>query len=105
MSEIRFSSLRPLTEAEEAEIQREIADDPDAPEATDEELAQARPFAEVFPELSAKIRAARGRPPVEHPKEKVTIRLSHDVVAHFRATGPGWQGRIDEALKKAAGLR
>ncbi len=73
--------------------------------ASGEDVAQARPFAEVFPELATSIRRSRGRPAVEHPKEKLTIRLSHDVVEHFRATGPGWQGRIDEALKKAAGLR
>lgn len=46
----------------------------------------------------------RGRPAKaagEH-KEKVTLRLSPDVLAHFRAQGPGWQTRIDEALRKAA---
>ena len=37
----------PLTDEEEAEIQREIAEDPDNPEATDEELAQAVPFADL----------------------------------------------------------
>jgi len=34
----------------------------------------------------------------------ISIRLSPDVVAHYKATGPGWQTRIDEDLKKAAGL-
>jgi uncharacterized protein (DUF4415 family) len=32
-------------------------------------------------------------------KDRITIRLSHEVVAHFRATGPGWQGRMDQALQ------
>ncbi|MEA3065507.1 MAG: hypothetical protein QOJ27_1959 [Sphingomonadales bacterium] len=47
----------------------------------------------------------RGRP-AKAPgdrKEKVTLRLSPDVLAHYRAQGPGWQTRIDETLRKAAG--
>ncbi len=35
----------------EVEIQRMIASDPDAPELSDDQIAQARPFAEAFPEL------------------------------------------------------
>lgn len=52
------------------------------------------------------IRAARpiGRPRKETPKEAVSIRLDADVVAHFREEGPGWQSRINAALRKAAGL-
>ncbi len=45
---IKFSSKRPLTQEEEAEIQKMIASDPDAPEATDEQLAKAKPFKEAF---------------------------------------------------------
>ena len=47
----------------------------------------------------------RGRPAKapEERKEKVTPRLSPDVLAHYRAQGPGWQTRIDEALRKAIG--
>jgi uncharacterized protein (DUF4415 family) len=41
----------------------------------------------------------RGRPRKARPKEAVSIRLSPEVVDAFRATGPGWQTRIDEALK------
>jgi uncharacterized protein (DUF4415 family) len=33
-------------------------------------------------------------------KERISIRLSPDVVGYFRATGDGWQGRIDAALKE-----
>ena len=40
----------PLTEEEEARIQAQIANDPDAPELTDEQAATARPFAEAFPD-------------------------------------------------------
>ena len=45
-----------------------------------------------------------GRPKAAAPKELTTLRLDPDVLAHFRATGPGWQTRINEALRKAAGL-
>lgn len=36
-------------------------------------------------------------------KEQVTLRLDQDVLEHFQAGGPGWQDRINEALRKAAG--
>jgi uncharacterized protein (DUF4415 family) len=44
----------------------------------------------------------RGRPPVgERPKEAVKLRLSPDVLEHFRAGGPGWQTRINTTLERA----
>ncbi len=45
----------------------------------------------------------RGRPRLAAPKVQTTLRLDADVVAHFKATGPGWQTRINEALRKALG--
>ena len=45
-----------------------------------------------------------GRPKSPAPKEAINIRLDPDVLAHFRADGPGWQSRINDALRKAAGL-
>jgi uncharacterized protein (DUF4415 family) len=35
-------------------------------------------------------------------KQLVSLRLSPEVIDHFRATGPGWQARIDETLKRVA---
>jgi uncharacterized protein (DUF4415 family) len=46
-----------------------------------------------------------GRPPAALTKESVTIRLDRDVVAHFKASGDGWQTRINEALRKVAALK
>lgn len=43
----------------------------------------------------------RGRPKSAAPKQAVSLRLDADVVAHFRATGPGWQSRINAALRRA----
>lgn len=47
----------------------------------------------------------RGRPRMANPKESIKLRLDHDVLAHFRATGTGWQSRINAALRKAARLQ
>lgn len=71
------------------------------PDSTADELAQARPFAEVFPEMAEKIRKTMGRPKLEKPKKKVTLRLDADVLEHYRAGGEGWQTRINETLRKA----
>jgi uncharacterized protein (DUF4415 family) len=47
----------------------------------------------------------RGRPPQRAvAKQQVTLRLDPDVIDRFRADGPGWQGRMNAALRKAAGL-
>jgi uncharacterized protein (DUF4415 family) len=46
----------------------------------------------------------RGRPKSASPKEAVNLRLDPEVLEYFRKTGPGWQTRINEALRKVAGL-
>jgi uncharacterized protein (DUF4415 family) len=48
--------------------------------------------------------ARAGRPKSDNPKQQVTLRLDASVVEGFRATGPGWQGRINAQLRKALGL-
>lgn len=77
--------------------------DEDNPEWTEEDFARARPASELPPRLlavfpNAKLRG--GRPPGSD-KQLVSIRLDKDVVEKFRATGPGWQTRINAALKRA----
>jgi uncharacterized protein (DUF4415 family) len=47
----------------------------------------------------------RGRPPSENPKQALKLRIDADVVEYFRATGPGWQTRINAALRRAAKLK
>lgn len=100
----KFSSARPLTDAEEAEIQAMIASDPDNPELTAEELTELRPFREVFPDLAASIDRKLGRPKAENPKKAISLRLDAEVIERFKATGDGWQSRMNEALRKAVGL-
>lgn len=67
-------------------------------ELHDEDLARFKPAAEVLPAGLRKKLGVRG--PQKKPlKERITIRLSHDVVEKFRATGTGWQTRLDAALQ------
>ena len=59
------------------------------------------------PEWQAKFAKAavrRGRPKADVTKVSTTLRLDPDVLAAFRAGGPGWQSRINAVLRKAAGL-
>lgn len=52
-----------------------------------------------WPGKFAKATVRRGRPPVAKPKVSTTIRLSQDVIDHFKAGGRGWQTRIDGVLR------
>jgi uncharacterized protein (DUF4415 family) len=103
MNKIKLN-LPSITDEEEARIQAGIALDPDNPELTEEEFKNARPFAEVFPELAASIKRSRGRPAKERPRKVVSLRMDQDILDKFRATGKGWQSRVNEALRKASGL-
>lgn len=73
----------------------------DGPEATDEQLAQATPFAEALPELAESIRRARGRPASAAAMEAVTLRLDPDTVARFKAAGKDWRARMRDVLARA----
>ena len=44
------------------------------------------------------------KPALPNAKEQVTLRLDRDVLDHFQHSGAGWQDRINDALRKAAGL-
>lgn len=70
--------------------------DNDNPEWTAADVKRAVPFSRLPSSLQAKL---RGRPKAAVTKERITIRLSPDVVQPFRATGDGWQTRIDAALR------
>lgn len=68
--------------------------DSDNPEWTEKMLAEAKPASEVLPNLIN--RRGKQKTPT---KISTTIRLSPEVIEHFKASGSGWQTRIDEALK------
>jgi uncharacterized protein (DUF4415 family) len=42
-------------------------------------------------------------PSIPNAKELVSLRIDRDVLDHFQEAGPGWQDRINEVLRKAAG--
>lgn len=46
----------------------------------------------------------RGRRPSDSPKKAISLRIDADVLERFKADGPGWQGRMNEVLRKAVGL-
>lgn len=100
----KFKHLVDISDEEDAAITAAALADPDNPPLTDEELANMKPFREVFPDLAASIDreiARRGRPPLAETKQPVTIRLDQDVIDKFKATGKGWQGRMNDVLKRA----
>ena len=61
-------------------------------------------FPEIPAELLARMKPSRrGRPPQgEAPKQSIALRVDRDVLAAFRAQGPGWQSRMQATLKRAA---
>src|SRR5262249_46030570 len=81
---MRYKLVRP-TETEEAVIKAGLAADNDTYELILREFRQLRPV--------------RGRPRSDAPKQRITIRLSPDVLAKFKAAGRGWQTRVDLALR------
>ena len=79
--------------------------DQDAPEATEEWFAKARPASAVLggelfglPAAKQMLKPKRGRPVLANPKEHVNIRLDADVIGAFKETGKGWQTRLSNAL-------
>lgn len=74
------------TPEEEAQINAGIAADPDTFEPTAEQVASMRPY---------------GRPKSQHPlKQSTTIRFDADVLAALKATGKGWQTRVNDAMRE-----
>jgi uncharacterized protein (DUF4415 family) len=75
--------------------------DDDIPEMTAADFRRARPIKDALPTLHEAVLRARGRPKKDNPKQHVSLRLDPEVVAGFRAQGPGWQSRINEVLVRA----
>ena len=76
----------------------------DNPEWTQADFARAKSAAEVLPAQFVAAYRKRGRPvgtTKPDAKQQITLRLDRDIIARFRATGPGWQARINEVLKRA----
>jgi uncharacterized protein (DUF4415 family) len=77
-------------------------DPDDAPELTDDFFDRAE-----LGEGDRILRTAdgtltrRGRPKLENPKRQVTLRLDSDILDRLRQSGPGWQSRVNDILRKA----
>lgn len=76
---------------------REDWDAVDLPELTDQELAEMRPMSEVLPELHAALTRSISQKEAEAP---ATVRLDTDLAQKLRATGPGWERRVNEVLRR-----
>lgn len=72
------------TDLEDEQIREGIAQDPDTFELTEADFKRLRPV---------------GRPPSAMTKQKITMRLSPEVMDYFRSLGAGWQTHIDQVLK------
>jgi uncharacterized protein (DUF4415 family) len=79
-----------------------VDEDGEVRELTAEDFKHFRRAEEVIPGITEGTKRLRGqRGSQKAPtKEQITIRLDVEVVEQFRATGKGWQGRINEALKE-----
>lgn len=78
----------PPTPEENAAILAAALADPDAQPLTDEQLKAMTP-----------LRSLKGRPKSPHRKLLVSVRYSPEVVSFFKATGDGWQSRMDSVLR------
>ena len=86
MPKLKSGTIIPTPE-EDAAINAGIAADPDTCELTSAEFAELRPL--------------RGRPRVARPKAAMTMRVDADVLDALKASGPGWQTRVNDLLKDA----
>ena len=83
-----------------ADVSQEEWESVEVPEATDAEFATARPFKEVFP-AQYKEWKQTGRPRSEMPKIHIGFRLAADVVHAIRASGRGYNSRVEKVLRDA----
>jgi uncharacterized protein (DUF4415 family) len=89
---VRTARKRPASRATDAE---------DIPELTRADFARAKRLRDDMPEVVAAMKRGRGRPRLGNAKQRVSLRLDPDVIAAFKATGEGWQTRINDTLARA----
>ncbi len=89
------------TAAEDEAIAAGIAADPDNPEWTEQGFSSPQSASEALPpEVYAALRRPRGRPKAQDLKVFTGIRLDADLLEAFKATGKGWQTRVNAALRQ-----
>jgi len=76
-------------------------DPDDAPEWTDDVFDRAAIYdGDKLIRPAQGTLTRRGRPKLANPKRQVTLRLDADLIEQLRASGPGWQSRINDILRK-----
>ncbi len=88
----RMISMRKANEREKHAMKTDWVDPDDAPELTDEFFDQADEY-----QGDKLVRV--GRPRTTSPKQALTVRYDPEVIDAFKATGKGWQTRMNAALK------
>lgn len=91
-----------------ADKAKPVVFDQDNPQWTEADFARARPAEDMLPPevLAAFGKGKRGRPvgwTKPNAKKSITLRLDPEVIEGWRQSGPGWQSRMNEALKAALG--
>lgn len=88
----------------ERDTMKRLLEEDDAPPWGDEafQRAEVREGDRIIRPASGTL-TRRGRPKLEKPKRQVTLRLDAEVVDRLRATGRGWQSRINDILKREVG--
>jgi len=103
MPKLKSGTIIPSLD-EEAAINAGIAADPDNPELAQEWFKEAKPASVTFaPETYAALvdmKRSRGRPKADETKVFTAIRLDADLLEAFKATGKGWQTRVNAALRQ-----
>lgn len=81
------------------------ADPDDAPELTDADFERGvwsiagKEVSKEAGQAAMQAAVARGRPKAESPKLALTVRYDAEVIEAFKATGKGWQTRMNAALR------
>ena len=77
-----------------------IDDEGEVRELTSEDFKHFVPYSELPLSLQKKLSSRKRGPQKAPTKELISIRLSRDVIERLRASGRGWQGRVDTALRE-----
>jgi len=87
-----------LTDEEDAAVVRESIEDDTV--WSEKQLSQFKPIEDSALPESIKEKVRRGRPKSLLPKKPISIRFSSEVIKYFKASGKGWQTRMDDVLRE-----
>jgi uncharacterized protein (DUF4415 family) len=79
----------------------EPIDNDENPQLTEADFARGRPFKEVFAKQYKSLGSRGGRPRLASPKVHIGLRLAADVVNGIRASGKGYNARVEKVLRDA----